>query len=147
MKFIRYTYRKIQYHKDFNSSQYWSINLMHSSKKNKTTSIEFLGIWKVASEIYIKEQNAKNRQWDSRICPTHISVYYKALLTVTVRCWCGLWTTCTPMADSCQCMAKPIQYGKVISLQLNKFKKEKRKVNKIGTYIYQYMIYYRITVL
>ena len=21
--------------------------------------------------------------------------------------------TCTPMADSCQCMAKPIQYGKV----------------------------------
>ena len=30
---------------------------------------------------------------------------------------------CTPMADSCQCMAKPIQYCKVISLQLNKFKK------------------------
>ena len=26
--------------------------------------------------------------------------------------------TCTPMADSCQCMAKPIQYYKVISLQL-----------------------------
>ena len=25
--------------------------------------------------------------------------------------------TCTPVADSCQCMAKPIQYGKVISLQ------------------------------
>ena len=24
----------------------------------------------------------------------------------------------TPMADSCQCMAKPIQYCKVISLQL-----------------------------
>jgi len=31
--------------------------------------------------------------------------------------------TCTPMADSCQCMAKPLQYYKVISLQLklNKF--------------------------
>ena len=29
--------------------------------------------------------------------------------------------TCTPMADSCQCVAKPIQYCKVISLQLNKF--------------------------
>ena len=28
---------------------------------------------------------------------------------------------CTPMADSCWCMAKPIQYCKVISLQLNKF--------------------------
>ena len=25
--------------------------------------------------------------------------------------------TCTPMADSCQCMAKPIQYCKVISFQ------------------------------
>ena len=33
--------------------------------------------------------------------------------------------TCTPMADSCQCMAKPPQYYKVISLQLNKLKKEK----------------------
>ena len=29
--------------------------------------------------------------------------------------------TCTPVADSCQCMAKPIQYCKVISLQLNNF--------------------------
>ena len=26
--------------------------------------------------------------------------------------------TCTPVADSCQCMAKPIQYCKIISLQL-----------------------------
>ena len=26
--------------------------------------------------------------------------------------------TCTPMEDSCQCMAKPIKYCKVISLQL-----------------------------
>ena len=29
--------------------------------------------------------------------------------------------TCTPVVDSCQCIAKPIQYCKVISLQLNKF--------------------------
>ena len=29
--------------------------------------------------------------------------------------------TYTPMADSCQCMAKPIQYCKVIRLQLKKF--------------------------
>ena len=28
--------------------------------------------------------------------------------------------TCTPVADSCQCMAKPIQYCKVISLQKKK---------------------------
>ena len=26
---------------------------------------------------------------------------------------------CTPMADSCQCIAKPVQYCKVISLHLN----------------------------
>ena len=30
--------------------------------------------------------------------------------------------TCTPMADSCQYMAKPLQYCKVISLQLKKKK-------------------------
>ena len=35
--------------------------------------------------------------------------------------------SCTPVVDSCWCMAKPIQYCKVISLQL-KFKK---KINKI----------------
>ena len=29
--------------------------------------------------------------------------------------------TCTPMVDSCQSMAKPLHYCKVISLQLNKF--------------------------
>ena len=28
--------------------------------------------------------------------------------------------TCTPKADSCQCIAKPLQYSKVISLQLKK---------------------------
>ena len=32
----------------------------------------------------------------------------------------GFWMgdTCTPMAGKCQCMAKPPQYCKVISLQL-----------------------------
>ena len=29
--------------------------------------------------------------------------------------------TCIPVADSCWCVAKPIQYCKVINLQLNKF--------------------------
>ena len=33
-------------------------------------------------------------------------------------------STCTPMADSYQCMAEPLQYCKVISLQL-KLKKKK----------------------
>ena len=32
--------------------------------------------------------------------------------------------TRTPMADSCQCMAKPLQYCKVISFQLKKKRKE-----------------------
>ena len=43
--------------------------------------------------------------------------------------WGGRWkgrlrmrNTCTPMADSCQCMAKPLQYCKVISFQLKKKK-------------------------
>ena len=35
--------------------------------------------------------------------------------------------TCTPVADSCWCMAKPIQYCKVISLQLKLKKKSKKK--------------------
>ena len=41
----------------------------------------------------------------------------------------SMGNTCTPVVDSCQCMAKPIQYCKVISLQLNKliFKKLKKK--------------------
>ena len=36
--------------------------------------------------------------------------------------------TSTPVADSCQCMAKPIQYCKVISLQLNKFINKKKQL-------------------
>ena len=35
--------------------------------------------------------------------------------------------SCKSMADSCQCMAKPLQYCKVISLQLIKIKGEKWK--------------------
>ena len=38
--------------------------------------------------------------------------------------------TCKSVADSCQCMAKPLQYCKVISLQLIKInEKKKRKLN------------------
>ena len=39
----------------------------------------------------------------------------------------GMGNTCISMADSCQCMTKPLQYCKVISLQLIK-KKEKKKI-------------------
>ena len=34
---------------------------------------------------------------------------------------------CTPVADSCECMAKPIQYCKVISLQIINTLKKKKK--------------------
>ena len=40
--------------------------------------------------------------------------------------WFRMGNTCTPMADSCQCMAKPLQYCKLISLQ-QKLKKKKKK--------------------
>ena len=42
----------------------------------------------------------------------------------------GFWmgNTSTPVADSCQCMAKPIHYCKVISLQLNKFIIKKKQL-------------------
>ena len=36
-------------------------------------------------------------------------------------------STCTPMADSSQCMAKPLKYCKVISLQLKWIKLKKKK--------------------
>ena len=43
--------------------------------------------------------------------------------------------TCTPMADSCWCMAKPIQYCKVISLQLNKFILKKKRTFQYWKYV------------
>ena len=43
--------------------------------------------------------------------------------------------TCTPVADSCQCMAKPIQYCAVISLQLNKFIFKKKKKWGFNTWV------------
>ena len=38
----------------------------------------------------------------------------------------GTGNTCKPTADSCQCMAKPLQYCKVISPQLIKISEKKR---------------------
>ena len=42
----------------------------------------------------------------------------------------GMGKTCNSMADSCQCMTKPLQYCKIISLQLilKKFKKNKKNI-------------------
>ena len=42
----------------------------------------------------------------------------------------GMGNTCKSMADSCQCMTKPLQYCKVISLQL--IKKKTKKENTVS---------------
>ena len=39
----------------------------------------------------------------------------------------GMGNTCKPMADSCQCMQKLLQYCKIISLQLIKVNGKKKK--------------------
>ena len=39
----------------------------------------------------------------------------------------GMGNTCKSMDDSCQCMAKPLQYCKVISLQLIKINEKKKR--------------------
>ena len=51
----------------------------------------------------------------------------------------GMWNTCKSMADSCQCMAKPLQYCKVISLQLIKINEKKKK----KTYLSDIPLYIR----
>ena len=40
----------------------------------------------------------------------------------------GTGNTCKPTADSCQCMAKPLQYCKVIIPQLIKISEKKKKL-------------------
>ena len=82
--------------------------------------------------------------WYERIALKHVYYHMRNRSPVQVWCmrqdawgWCTGMTqkdgmgrevgrgfrrrnTCTPMADSCQCMAKPLQYCKVISFQLKK---------------------------
>ena len=48
---------------------------------------------------------------------------------------------CTPMADACWCMAKPIQYCKVKKSKIKSKSKKKKTRNKQTTIIYsQYFI-------
>ena len=42
----------------------------------------------------------------------------------------GMGNTCKSMANSCQCMTKPLQYCKVISLQLIKINEKRKKKRK-----------------
>ena len=44
----------------------------------------------------------------------------------------GMGNTCKSMADSCQCMTKPLQYCKVISLQLIKINGKQKKEKSTG---------------
>ena len=44
-----------------------------------------------------------------------------------------MWDTCTTVAYSCQCMAKPPQHCKVISLQLKNKKKEQSETEANST--------------
>ena len=44
----------------------------------------------------------------------------------------GMGNTCKSMADSCQCMAKPLQYRKVINLQLIKINENKKQKSDLG---------------
>ena len=50
--------------------------------------------------------------------------------------------TCNSMADSCQCMTKPTQYCKVISLQLIKINEKKRKKNPESSYSFTQFIHF-----
>ena len=45
----------------------------------------------------------------------------------------GMGNTCKSMADSCQCMAKPLQYCKVTSLQLIKINEKKKRILSLFT--------------
>ena len=50
----------------------------------------------------------------------------------------GMGNECKSMADSCQCMTKPLQYCKVISLQLIKINEKKEKIYKNMKYFKNY---------
>ena len=56
-----------------------------------------------------------------------IGLYLSGLLHIRMG------DTCKSMADSCQCVTEPLQYGKVISLQLIKIngKKKIKKMHKV----------------
>ena len=90
--------------------------------------------------------------WFGRMALKHVYYHMWSESPVQVQCmiqgawgWCTWMTqrdgmgrevgggfrmgnTCTPVVDSCQCMAKPIQYCKVISLQ-------KKKIDTMTVYV------------
>ena len=105
------------------------------------------------------EQETARAGWCGRMALKH--VYYHMWNESPVQVWCMIqdaqgWctgmtqsdgmgrevgrgfrmgNTCIPVADSCQCMAKPIQYCKVISLQL-------KQINLYLKIIYIYIYFF-----
>ena len=98
----------------------WSV-AVHGVTKSQT----WLSNWKTAANNYLSFSNLlSQRKVLLRFCVQGAQGWCTGM---TQRDGMGrevgrgfrMGNTGTPMADSCQCMAKPIQYCKVISLQLN----------------------------
>ena len=115
----------------------WATREVHIKHRN-SGSCKQLNIFIVYSDLKsVKRQDRKNKRLnpDFRILciqcarPTglvELSQINQESLRMTQRDGMGrevgggfrIGNTCTPVVDSCWCMAKPIQYCKVISLQL-----------------------------
>ena len=89
-----------------------------------------LWMWKAMTNLH-SISKSRDITLSTKVC------LVKAMVIPGVMYGCESWTiknTCTPVADSCWCVAEPIQYCKVISLQLKQinlnFKKENIKNKK-----------------
>ena len=81
------------------------------------------GIEKLFSTVCLDCDSKSWMEWSLGTHSNHWrSISFNGLKNLSQNRW---GDTCTPMADSCQCMAKPPQYCKVISFQLKEiiFKK------------------------
>ena len=79
-----------------------------------------LGEWHWNMYIIICEMNHQSRfdAWDRVLGAGCTGMTQRDCMQREVGRVFRMGSACTPGADSCQCMAKPIQYFKVISLQL-----------------------------
>ena len=72
----------------------------------------------------------ENAHYHYRLSKFHIYVLVYCIgLYLSDLLHIGMGNTCKSMADSCQCVTEPLQYGKVISLQLIKINGKKNKEN------------------
>ena len=77
-------------------------------------------IWEISIETYTLTYHKTDSQWEFGVW--HSEPKAGALWQSRGMGWEGQWfswrNTCTPMADSCWCMAKSSQYYKVTIFQL-----------------------------